>query len=89
MTTQEDTTPKKAAAPVKRRKSPDETKQLRKQITSLLNAFEEQIKTQAMKVSVSDFIRLLQIRREFEEQKPKDIEVTWVDSLKEKNVAEK
>lgn len=57
---------------------------LHSQISSLLSKFEKQLKDQDVKVSVADYIRLVQIRREVEDRRPKDIEVTWVDSLKEK-----
>lgn len=77
------------AAPKKRKRTRGGDDEIHARIAALLDAFEQQIRDQTVKVSVSDYIRLLQLKREFDEQKPKEIEVTWVDSLGEKNASEK
>ncbi len=38
-----------------------------------------------MKCTIGDYIRLLQAQQEFDRDIPRDIEVTWVDSLEAKN----
>ena len=54
-----------------------------KQIAVVLDKVEKQLGTGDFKATVADYIRLLQIQKEFETTKPRNIEVTWVESLKE------
>jgi hypothetical protein len=42
----------------------------------------------AMKGTVADYLRLLQVRREFADERPKEIEITWVNSLGREDVDE-
>ena len=56
-------------------------KPLNKRVADLLDAVEERLRGDALKPSVTDFIRLFQIYKEFEKQKPRRIEVTWVDPV--------
>jgi hypothetical protein len=62
---------------------------MHRRVASLLTKVEEQIEKGAMgKVSVADFIRLLQLKREIDgDTKPKSIEVTWVDTLQDDDSA--
>ncbi len=85
MTKKKSTASRKSAAS-SREKSNDA--ELQERIGSLLEAFEKQVKEKDFKISVSDYIRLLQFRREFEERQPKAIEVKWVDTLKETDACE-
>ena len=48
-------------------------------IQGLLEKMEEKLVTEA-KGSLADFIRLLQLQREFEQELPREIEVRWVES---------
>jgi hypothetical protein len=41
-----------------------------------------------MKGTVADYLRLLQVRREFADERPKEIEITWVNSLGREDVDE-
>jgi hypothetical protein len=68
----------------KRRKA----KERNERICELLSVFERQAVGEETKISVSDYVRLLQLKREFDGDKPKDIIVTWVDSLPEKKNTE-
>lgn len=52
-----------------------------RKIADLLAAIEERF-GQDIKFTVGDYIRLLQAAQEFDRDTPRDIEVTWVDSLK-------
>ncbi len=61
---------------------------LRQRISALLAAFEKQVAENQLKMSVADYIRLLQVRRELESDRPKDVIATWVDSLEEKKNTE-
>lgn len=59
------------------------TKDPARKLASLLAAVEKQF-GEEVKCSVGDYIRLLQAQQEFDRDTPHDIEVTWIDSLKEK-----
>jgi len=48
-------------------------------IDKILQKFEEKLDSQDAKVSVADYVRLLQFRDELEVEEPKEIRVTWVE----------
>jgi hypothetical protein len=51
-----------------------------KRISEIIAAIEGQLtKSDAVKPSVADYIRLLQMQKEFVKQKPRKIQVTWVE----------
>jgi hypothetical protein len=50
-----------------------------KRIAELLWVIEEKLRDNGFKPTVADFIRLLQLHKEFEAQQPRNIEVTWID----------
>ena len=52
-------------------------------IRGVLEQVEKQISKSEFKVTLGDYIRLIQLQKEYEKEKPKDIEVTWVESLNE------
>jgi hypothetical protein len=58
-----------------------------RKIANLLAALEAKMNAE-IKCTVGDYIRLLQAQQEFDRDTPRDIEVTWVESLKQ-NDAEK
>jgi hypothetical protein len=71
------------------RKSPPRPRSERGKLKALLAAVEERLQSDgASRVSVSDYIRLLQMKREMDEKKPRDVEVKWVDTLGEENVSD-
>jgi hypothetical protein len=73
-------TPAKKAAPSPRTE--------RGKLKALLAKVEERLQTDASsKVSISDYIRLLQMKRELDQKKPRDVEVKWVDTLGEEENA--
>ncbi len=49
-------------------------------------AIEEKMDSE-VKCTIGDYIRLLQAQEEFDREMPRDIEVKWVDTLKEKTKA--
>jgi len=57
-------------------------------ISRLLAAVEEKLSSE-VKCSVGDYIRLLQAQQEFDRETPRDIEVTWVESIEPKNESDK
>lgn len=50
-------------------------------VGALLKKFEEQINGGEFKISVGDYLKLLQFKRDREDNEPKRVEVTWIDSL--------
>ena len=64
------------------------TKDPARKLADLVAAVEQQFGTE-IKCSVGDYIRLLQAQQDFDRDTPRDIEVTWIDSLQEKNELEK
>ena len=62
------------------------TKSRKDLITSLLSRIEKQLDTQQTKVSLADFIRLIQLQRELEqEEQPAEVIVTWKDLSEKQN----
>ena len=55
-----------------------------KKIGSLIAKIEKQMKNTDFKATVADYIRLLQMHKEFDKDVPRDIEVTWVETPNEK-----
>lgn len=51
----------------------------RGKLTALLKKFEEQLANKETRISVADYIRLLQMKRELENDRVRDVKVTWVD----------
>lgn len=48
-------------------------------IDKLLHSIEQRIEKDELKATLGDFIRLLQLQKELEEEQPKEIEVRWVE----------
>lgn len=48
-------------------------------IDELLSRVEQRLRKDDFKATVGDFIRLLEIRQELEEERPREITVRWVD----------
>jgi hypothetical protein len=49
-------------------------------IDKLLQSIEQRIEKDELKATLGDFIRLLQLQKELEEEQPKEIEVRWVEA---------
>jgi len=65
-------------------KSGEQPKSRRELIYGLLQGLEERLQSEPGKVSLGDYIRLLQLEREMEaEEPPKEIIVRWVDQPEE------
>lgn len=53
-------------------------------IGTILDKLETQLMTEgAMKGTVADYLRLLQVMKEMGDERPREIEITWVNSLRE------
>jgi hypothetical protein len=50
-------------------------------IAEVIAVVERQLGEAKFKATIADYIRLLQIEREYAKEKPRDIEVTWVESV--------
>ena len=48
-------------------------------VRKLLKKLEEQMGGGAVKASLGDYIRLVQLHKELDEEAPREIKVTWVD----------
>ncbi len=49
----------------------------------LLKNVEKKLGGEDVKATLGDYIRLLQLQQELEEEEPKDIKVTWVEPKSE------
>jgi hypothetical protein len=54
-------------------------------VDEALGKMETQIKHGEMKGSIMDLVRLIQLHREMEYQQPTEVQVTWVETLKEED----
>ena len=80
--------PAKKSTPAKKNKPAPLPRSERGKLKALLAKVEERLQTDAgSKVSISDYIRLLQMKRELDQKKPRDVEVKWVDTLGEEENA--
>ena len=48
-------------------------------VTTLIEEFHERLSEAAKKMTVADYIRLLQLQRELYNEEARDIEVTWIE----------
>jgi hypothetical protein len=74
---------------VPRRKAeiPRSTKSRKELISTLLTRMEKQLDSATTKVTLADFIRLIQLQRELEqEEQPAEVIVTWKDRLEIQDV---
>jgi hypothetical protein len=75
--------------PRKKTAIPAPTKSRKELISTLLTRVEKQLDSSTTKVTLADFIRLIQLQRELEqEEQPAEVIVTWKDRL-ERQDAEK
>lgn len=49
-------------------------------INKLVNNIEEKIDANELKATLGDLIRLMQMQKELEENQPREIKVTWVET---------
>lgn len=63
---------------VPKRKQPAQKKQA-EVVGELIEKVEQKLGEGEVKATLGDYIRLVQLRKELEEEEPKEIEVRWVD----------
>ncbi len=63
----------------KRRRATNKAALIKKAILNI----EEKLESNEVKATIGDFIRLLQLEKELEKDRPRDIRVTWVEPAPE------
>jgi len=48
-------------------------------VNKLLKSIEQRLEKDELKATLGDFIRLLQLKKELEDEEPREIEVRWVE----------
>jgi len=48
-------------------------------VNKLLHTIEQRLEKDELKATLGDFIRLLQLQKELEDEQPREIEVKWVE----------
>ncbi len=67
-------------------KGPGANKSRKELITALLSRIEQQLDSENTKVTLADFIRLIHLQRELEqEEQPAEVIVTWRDRSEKRN----
>ena len=54
-------------------------------VNRMIKGFEEKVKGGKVNLTVGDFIRLLQLRKDLHEEDPKEIRVTWVEPIEKES----
>jgi len=54
-------------------------------VNRMIKGFEEKVKGGKVNLTVGDFIRLMQLRKDFPAEDPKEIRVTWVEPIEKES----
>ena len=57
-------------------------------VEKALHSIEEKLGSSEVKATFGDFIRLLQLQKELQIDRPQEIKVTWIDSTETESVLE-
>jgi hypothetical protein len=57
-------------------------------VDKAIHRIEEKLGSSEVKATFADFIRLLQLQKELQIDRPQEIKVTWIDSSETKSVSE-
>jgi hypothetical protein len=57
-------------------------------VEKALHRIEEKLASSEVKATFGDFIRLLQLQKELQIDRPQEIKVTWIDSSETESVSE-
>ena len=63
-----------------KKKSPRRARNKAQLISRVIAKIEDKLTSEELKPSVGDFIRLLQLEKELDEEQPKEIKVSWVET---------
>ena len=62
-----------------RKKKPEEARPEANVVRVLREQVEQKLTKEGVKASLGDYIRLVQLQKELEEEQPREIKVTWVE----------
>lgn len=68
--------------------APEQPKTEVEVVQGVLDSIGQKVQSDKIKATLGDFIRLLQLRRELEEDQPRNIEVTWIDPSEKEPASE-
>ncbi len=57
-------------------------------VDKVIHSIEERLNKNELKATLGDFIRLVQLEKELEEEQPREIKVTWIEPAPEENASE-
>ena len=57
-------------------------------VEKMIKSIEEKLDAKEIRASLGDFIRLLQLQKELEEEKPREINVRWVEPPEKESASE-
>lgn len=63
-----------------KKRAPRRARNKARLISRVIAKIEDKLESDDLKPSVGDFIRLLQLEKELDEEQPKEIKVSWVES---------
>jgi hypothetical protein len=58
-------------------------------LAKAVKAIEERLETKDFKPTMGDYLKLLQLEHEIDEEKPKEVKVTWVEPVESEPEPEK
>ena len=79
---------KPRADKTKRRGAAEDSRSTSELVSKVKETIEEKITNKEIKPTIGDYIRLLQFEQATEEEKPKEIRVTWVEPSEEASASE-
>ncbi len=57
-------------------------------VSKVIQNIEEKLEKNELKATLGDFIRLVQLEKELEEEKPREIKVTWIEPAEKESASE-
>jgi hypothetical protein len=54
-------------------------------VDRMIEGFEEKVKAGKVNLTVGDFIRLMQLRKDSHAEEPKEVRVTWVEPIEKES----
>jgi hypothetical protein len=69
----------------KEQEEPKKARNKAELVSKVIEKIEARLQSDELKPTVGDFIRLLQLEKELEEEQPREIEVSWVEPDKKED----
>jgi hypothetical protein len=73
------TAPKRAASGARRVAGPEANEGRAEVVKKLLRKLEQKLASDDVKATLGDYIRLVQLQKELDEESPREIKVTWIE----------